>query len=134
MEKRILAMFVARSDANNVLGEPLQLCCSAPRTGFYRDGFCHTGPEDFGAHVVCAQVTAEFLAYTQSQGNDLSTPQPAYGFPGLKPGDCWCLCAARWREARNAGAAPPINLAATHEAALQHISLAELQEHALPAG
>lgn len=120
-------------DAKNVLGEPLELCCSAPRTGFYRDGFCHTGPEDFGVHTVCAQVTTEFLAYTQAQGNDLSTPQPAYGFPGLKPGDCWCLCAARWREARDAGMAPPIHLAATHEATLQHVSLAELQEYSLPA-
>lgn len=119
-----------RAAAKNVLGEPLQLCCNAPRTGFYRDGFCHTGPEDFGVHVVCARVTTEFLAYTKAQGNDLSTPQPAYGFPGLQPGDCWCLCAARWREARDAGMAPSVNLAATHEAALRYISLAELQEYA----
>jgi len=123
-----------RAAAKNVLGEPLQLCCNAPRTGFYRDGFCHTGPEDFGVHVVCARVTVEFLAYTKAQGNDLSTPQPAYGFPGLQPGDCWCLCAARWREARDAGMAPPVNLAATHEAALRYISLAELQEYATTNG
>ncbi|MEO0947235.1 MAG: DUF2237 domain-containing protein [Cyanobacteria bacterium J06641_5] len=126
-------MAVSQPNAKNVLGEPLELCCSAPKTGFYRDGFCHTGPEDLGVHTVCAQVTAEFLAYTQAQGNDLSTPQPAYGFPGLTPGDCWCLCAARWREARDAGTAPPIDLAATHEATLQQVSLAELQEYALPA-
>jgi len=127
-------MTVSQPNAKNVLGDPLQLCCNAPRTGFYRDGFCHTGPEDFGIHSVCAQVTAEFLDYTRVQGNDLSTPQPAYGFPGLKPGDCWCLCAARWREARDAGMAPPIDLAATHEATLQYVSLAELQEYSLPVG
>ncbi len=118
--------------ADNILGEPLQVCCTAPTTGFYRDGFCNTGPDDVGAHVVCARVTAAFLEYTQAKGNDLSTPQPLFGFPGLKPGDCWCLCAARWREARDAGVAPPVNLAATHEAVARYVSLAELEEYALP--
>lgn len=117
--------------AKNVLGQRLELCCSAPRTGFYRDGFCNTGPQDFGSHVVCAQVTEEFLAYTQNLGNDLSTPVPAYQFPGLKPGDRWCLCASRWQEAISAGVAPPIVLAATHENALETIPLEVLQEYAI---
>ncbi|OAB57681.1 hypothetical protein AY600_07055 [Phormidium willei BDU 130791] len=117
--------------AKNVLGQRLELCCSAPRTGFYRDGFCHTGPQDFGRHVVCAQVTEEFLAYTKNLGNDLSTPVPAYQFPGLKPGDRWCLCASRWQEAIRAGVAPPIVLAATHETVLETIPLDVLQEYAI---
>lgn len=100
-------------------------------TGFYRDGFCRTGAGDLGAHVVCAQMTAEFLAFTQAQGNDLSTPVPAYQFPGLQPGDCWCLCAARWKEAMDAGVAPPVQLAATHASALEYVSLSELQLYAL---
>lgn len=105
----------------------------APITGFYRDGVCHTGPGDFGAHVVCAQVTASFLRYTQAQGNDLSTPAPMYNFPGLQPGDRWCLCASRWKEAYDDGVAPPVLLEATHEAALQYVSLEQLKEHALDA-
>lgn len=117
--------------AKNVLGQRLELCCSAPRTGFYRDGFCNTGPQDFGSHIVCAQVTEEFLAYTKKLGNDLSTPVPAYQFPGLKPGDRWCLCASRWQEAISAGVAPPIVLAATHEKALETIPLEVLQEYAI---
>jgi uncharacterized protein (DUF2237 family) len=117
--------------AKNVLGQRLELCCSAPRTGFYRDGFCNTGPQDFGRHIVCAQVTEEFLAYTQNLGNDLSTPVPAYQFPGLKPGDRWCLCASRWQEAISAGVAPPIVLAATHETVLETIPLEVLQEYAI---
>jgi uncharacterized protein (DUF2237 family) len=100
-------------------------------TGFYRDGFCHTGGGDMGAHVVCAQMTAEFLAFTRSRGNDLSTPMPAYDFPGLKPGDCWCLCAARWQEAMEAGVAPLVVLAATHAAALEYVSLADLKQYAV---
>ncbi|KPQ37163.1 MAG: DUF2237 family protein [Phormidium sp.] len=117
--------------AKNVLGQRLELCCSAPRTGFYRDGFCNTGPQDFGRHLVCAQVTEEFLAYTKNLGNDLSTPVPAYQFPGLKPGDRWCLCASRWQEAISAGVAPPIVLSATHEKALETIPLEVLQEYAI---
>jgi uncharacterized protein len=115
----------------NVLGEELQVCCSVTMTGFYRDGVCRTGPGDRGRHVVCAQVTAEFLEYTKAQGNDLSTPMLDYGFPGLKPGDKWCLCAARWQEALAAGVAPPVDLAATQAKALVHVPLAVLQQYAL---
>ena len=111
----------------NVLGEPLQSCCSDPMTGFYRSGSCETGPQDFGAHVVCA----EFLAFSKSRGNDLSTPQPDFGFPGLKPGDRWCLCAARWVEALEAGKAPPVKLTATHKRVLDFISFEVLKQHAL---
>ena len=117
--------------ARNVLGEPLHQCCTSPLTGFERDGFCHTGPHDRGVHVVCAQMTEDFLAYTRAQGNDLSTPIPAYGFPGLKPGDRWCLCAARWAQAERAGVAPLIDLDATQEKALEFVSLELLQKYAL---
>jgi uncharacterized protein len=116
----------------NVLGSELQTCCTDPMTGFFRTGVCVTGPQDRGTHVICARLTAEFLTFTKSQGNDLSTPNPAYNFPGLNPGDCWCLCANRWREALQAGVAPPVNLAATHTAALDFVSLADLQQHAIP--
>ena len=112
--------------AKNVFGEDLQMCCNDPKTGFYRDGFCHTGPDDAGVHVVCAHMTDEFLEFTKSQGNDLSTPMPAFGFPGLKAGDRWCLCASRWKEALEAGVAPPVVLEATHEKALQIVSLDQL--------
>lgn len=115
----------------NVLGEPLQSCCSDPMTGFYRSGSCETGPQDFGAHVVCAEVNADFLAFSKSRGNDLSTPQPDFGFPGLKPGDRWCLCAARWVEALEAGKAPPVKLTATHKRVLDFISFEVLKQHAL---
>ncbi|HAG80382.1 MAG TPA: DUF2237 domain-containing protein [Cyanobacteria bacterium UBA12227] len=119
------------TNATNVLGGELQICCTSPMTGFYRDGKCNTGGGDFGAHVVCAEVTEEFLAFTKSQGNDLSTPVTAFNFPGLKPGDRWCLCASRWKEALDAGVAPPIILSATHASALEYVSLAELKQHAL---
>ena len=118
------------TQAKNVLGGPLAVCCTNPRTGFYRTGSCETGPEDLGSHTVCAEMTAEFLEFTRSRGNDLSTPLPAYGFPGLKPGDKWCLCAARWKEAADAGVAPPVILAATHERALEVVDLDELRAHA----
>ncbi len=121
----------ATSTAKNVLGTDLELCCSSPVTGFYRDGYCHTGAGDYGVHVVCAQVTETFLTYTRSQGNDLSTPVPAFNFPGLKPGDRWCLCAARWKEAMEDGVAPPIVLKATHAAALESIPLEDLKRYAL---
>ncbi|MFQ3679163.1 MAG: DUF2237 domain-containing protein [Pseudanabaenaceae cyanobacterium] len=117
--------------SRNVLGTPLQTCSLAPRTGFYRNGCCDTGAGDMGVHVVCAQVTAEFLAFTKAQGNDLSTPQPVYDFPGLQPGDRWCLCAARWYEAHQAGVAPPVVLTATHAAALEYIPLDTLRQYAL---
>ncbi len=117
--------------AHNVLGTPLQTCCTNPLTGFYRDGCCRTGAGDYGAHVVCAQMTAAFLDFTKAQGNDLSTPVPAYQFPGLKPGDRWCLCASRWQEALEIGVAPPVILEATHASALEYTSLADLKAHAL---
>lgn len=115
----------------NVLGGPLQSCSDTPRTGFYRDGCCNTGADDFGAHVVCASMTAEFLAFSSARGNDLTTAHPELGFPGVKPGDRWCLCAARWVEALSAGAAPHIVLAATHEAMLEYATLAHLKRYAL---
>ena len=119
------------NDDKNVLGGALVPCSTSPRTGFFRDGCCNTGPDDVGLHVVCAQMTAAFLAYSREQGNDLSTPAPDHGFPGLKPGDRWCLCAGRWREAFDAGVAPPVILAATHEETLAVIPLAALTRHAL---
>ncbi len=115
----------------NVLGGPLEICGTSPATGFFRTGKCLTGPQDSGSHVVCAEVTAEFLAFTRSRGNDLSTPAPELGFPGLKPGDRWCLCALRWKEALEAGVAPPVILAATHRNVLRHVSLADLKAHVL---
>ena len=117
------------ADEVNVLGEPLECCCTAPRTGWFRDGYCRTGEDDVGVHSVCARVTREFLAFTKSRGNDLGTPRPP-GFPGLRPGDRWCLCASRWREAAEAGAAPPVVLAATHARSLATVSLEELRRHA----
>ena len=115
----------------NVLGFPLESCSSDPLTGFFRDGCCRTSPADRGRHVVCARVTRDFLQFSLRHGNDLVTPRPAFGFPGLKPGDFWCLCAERWKEALDQGVAPPVRLAATHEAALAHVSLDELERHAL---
>ncbi|MEM9119870.1 MAG: DUF2237 domain-containing protein [Cyanobacteria bacterium P01_F01_bin.56] len=117
--------------AKNVLGGPLETCSTDPMTGFYRDGCCNTGAGDFGSHTVCAQVTEGFLSYSKAQGNDLSTPVLMYHFPGLKPGDRWCVCAARWKQAYDDGVAPPVALEATHEAALQVIPLEILQECAL---
>ena len=119
------------SQARNVLGEPLQTCSERPITGFYRTGCCETVLDDRGAHVVCSQVTAEFLEFSRRRGNDLITPQPAHGFPGLKPGDRWCLCAPRWQEALEAGQAPRVVLRATHEGALGHCSLADLKRLAV---
>ena len=117
--------------ARNVLGDRLQSCSEAPVTGFYRDGCCNTGPEDVGVHTVCALMTEEFLEFSRARGNDLSTPVPEVGFPGLKPGDRWCLCAARWKEALDAGMAPRIVLTATHEATLEVASLADLKKYAI---
>ena len=115
----------------NVLGEPLTPCCHSPKTGFYRDGFCRVGPEDVGIHAICAIMTEEFLAYSLAQGNDLSTPKPQFGFPGLSPGDRWCLCASRWQQAVNVGVAPPVILSGTHERALEVTTLNILRQHAL---
>jgi uncharacterized protein len=114
----------------NVLGGPLMACCFDPLTGYYRDGSCRTGDDDTGTHIICARVTAEFLAFSKSRGNDLSTPRPEQRFRGLKPGDRWCLCVLRWLEALEAGEAPPIILDATHESALEFIPLEELERHA----
>jgi uncharacterized protein (DUF2237 family) len=115
----------------NVLGGPLEDCSHNPKTGFFRDGCCRTDEHDEGRHVICTRVTAEFLAFSKSAGNDLSTPRPQYGFQGLEPGDCWCVCALRWREAMEAGAAPPVRLTATHEAALRYVTLEDLTRHAI---
>ena len=115
----------------NVLGGVLEPCSIAPRTGFYRDGCCNTGPEDLGLHVVCARMTRAFLDHAREQGNDLTTPVPEFGFPGLRPGDRWCLCAGAWRRAYEAGVAPPVVLAGTHEETLAVVPLAILEEHAL---
>lgn len=119
--------------ALNVLGTALLACSFDPLTGFFRDGCCNTDDHDQGTHVVCARVTAEFLAYSRQRGNDLSTPRPEYRFAGLQPGDRWCLCALRWKEALVAGVAPPVQLEATHAKALTVVTLAQLQAHALPA-
>ena len=115
----------------NVLGTDLQPCCTDPMTGYYRDGVCNTGPTDTGRHVVCAIMTEEFLTFTKSRGNDLSTPRPEYQFPGLRPGDGWCLCALRWKEAYEAGCAPLVRLESTHEKALEYVEFSALLERKL---
>jgi hypothetical protein len=115
----------------NVFGETIAVCSVKPLTGFYRTGCCETGAEDAGVHTVCIEATREFLAFSKSVGNDLSTPRPEFGFAGLKPGDRWCLCAARWQEALEAGAAPRVVLTATHEATLEIVQIADLKRHAL---
>lgn len=117
------------AEAVNVLGEQLEACGRDPETGFYRDGCCNTGPDDFGSHTVCVVVTDDFLAFSRTCGNDLSTPRPEFGFPGLKSGDNWCLCAARWQEAFEAGCAPRVRLRATHQTALEICALADLKAH-----
>ncbi len=115
----------------NVFGEPLATCSDAPLTGWTRNGCCETDAQDRGSHTVCAVMTAEFLEFSQSRGNDLSTPHPEFGFPGLKPGDRWCLCAARWLEAWQAGRAPRVHLKATHRRALEIVELSALKSHAI---
>jgi uncharacterized protein len=115
--------------SKNVLGTDLEVCSIDPMTGYYRDGYCNTGPADTGTHVVAAVITQDFLDFTASCGNDLQTPIPEYGFTGLKPGDGWCLCATRWLEAQRAGVAPPINLKATHAKALDFIGLETLKQY-----
>ncbi len=118
--------------SRNVLGEKLQSCSEDdPVTGFYRDGCCNVGPDDLGVHAVCVRLTVEFLAFSKARGNDLSTPMPQFGFDGLKPGDQWCLCAARWKEAFDANAAPRVVLRATHEATLAFVSLEDLKKFAV---
>lgn len=122
---------MTKSDAKNVLGGELNSCCTDPMTGFFRDGFCHTHEQDVGTHVVCAVMTDEFLDFTRSRGNDLTTPRPEFDFPGLKAGDGWCLCVLRWKEAYEAGVAPPVKLEATHEKALNYVTLEALKSHAI---
>ena len=122
---------MAREPDSNVVGGELLECSAEPLTGFFRDGCCATGPEDVGSHTVCVIVTEEFLSFSRRAGNDLSTPQPQLGFPGLKPGDCWCVCAARWLEAHDSGCAPPVLLAATHERALELIEIDTLLAYAI---
>ncbi|MCA3008812.1 MAG: DUF2237 domain-containing protein [Phycisphaerales bacterium] len=118
--------------SRNVLGNKLVPCSTQPRTGYFRDGCCNTNDDDFGVHTVCAEVTADFLAFSKQSGNDLSTPRPEYGFPGLKPGDRWCLCASRWVEAMEAGCAPRVVLESTHERTLAFVALPALQAFAIP--
>jgi uncharacterized protein (DUF2237 family) len=122
---------VTDEQPKNVLGEPLDVCSLSPRTGFTRSGACETGPQDFGSHTVCTQVTQEFLAFSRAKGNDLTTPVPQFDFPGLKPGDRWCLCAARWKEAFDASCAPRVVLRATHARALEIVSLDALKARAI---
>jgi uncharacterized protein (DUF2237 family) len=119
-----------RAPSINVLGGVLEPCSTRPVTGFYRDGCCNTGAEDIGLHTVCVVLTAEFLLFSKSRGNDLSTPMPQYGFPGLNPGDRWCLCASRWKEAFDANVAPQVVLEATHAVTLHVVSLGDLKQHA----
>ena len=120
-------------EKKNVLGGPLEACCFAPKTGFFRDGYCRTDETDRGRHIICAEMTEGFLRYTKEQGNDLSTPRPEFSFPGLQPGDRWCLCALRWKEAWEDGEAPSVILEACEESALQIIPLEALKEHAIKA-
>lgn len=115
----------------NVLGTELESCCTSPMTGFFRDGYCRTGMQDVGLHLVCSVMTDEFLQFSQAVGNDLSTPVPAYDFPGLEAGDQWCLCVKRWKEAWKAGCAPNVKLAATHMSAIEFVSLEDLKEYAI---
>jgi uncharacterized protein (DUF2237 family) len=120
-----------RKSSRNVLGEPIETCSIEPMTGFFRDGCCDTSREDRGSHTVCAVMTAAFLEFSKSRGNDLSTPVPEYRFPGLQPGNRWCLCAPRWREAYEANCAPRVVLRSTHEGALEHCTLADLKRFAV---
>ena len=120
-----------RNPSLNVLGGKLEICSIKPMTGFFRDGCCDTSPADVGSHTVCAVMTAEFLAFSKAKGNDLSTPMPDFGFPGLVPGDRWCLCAPRWQEALDAGSAPRIVLRASQIGALDHCELADLKRFAI---
>ncbi|MEM7617308.1 MAG: DUF2237 domain-containing protein [Pseudomonadota bacterium] len=122
---------LSKRTATNILGTELQACCYEPITGFFRDGYCHTNQIDHGSHVVCAIITDEFLEFTKSRGNDLSTPRPEYQFPGLKAGNSWCLCAMRWQEAYEVGVAPPVKLKSTHIKALEIIDKEILIKHSI---
>lgn len=122
---------MSKKSSFSVLGTPLELCSCEPMTGWFRNGFCETDKDDRGSHVVCAEMTDEFLAYTRRRGNDLSTPRPEFGFPGLEAGDHWCLCAIRWAEAVEAGVAPPVFLERTERSALEVVDLDTLKRHAV---
>lgn len=122
---------MSQVESLNVLGLPLEVCGEDPLTGFYRDGNCSTGSNDVGSHTVCAKVTEAFLTFSQENGNDLSTPVPEYDFPGLKPGDRWCVCATRWKQAFEAGAAPAVYILATNQKTLKYIELEDLKKHAI---
>lgn len=122
---------IEMDESLNVYGEPLEECCNNPLTGFFRDGCCNTSDQDVGSHTVCVSLTAEFLSFSKAKGNDLSTPRPEFGFPGLEPGQSWCLCAARWREAHEAGAAPRLWLTRTHRRALEIVPIELLREYAM---
>ncbi|MCA2998948.1 MAG: DUF2237 domain-containing protein [Rhodocyclaceae bacterium] len=122
---------MTQTSARNVLGDKLQPCCFDPMTGYFRDGFCHTVDDDHGSHTVCAIMSDEFLAFSKAQGNDLCTPRPEYGFPGLKAGDKWCVCVSRWEEAFVVGKAPKVVLESTHERALELVELSELRANAI---
>lgn len=131
--KKYESQTMDKSEVKNVLGTQLQSCCIDPMTGFYRDGHCYTGAQDYGTHILCARVTKEFLEYSKEQGNDLMTPLPDRHFPGLKPGDHWCLCISRWLEALEVGVAPPVRLEATHQKALQYTSIEVLKSYSVEA-
>lgn len=118
-------------EEKNVFGEELEACSISPMTGFYRDGCCRTGPQDLGMHIVCTEVTEEFLEFSKLKGNDLSTPNPEFDFPGLRPGDRWCVCALRWKAAMDSGYAPPVILASTHESVLEVLSFEDLKKYAI---
>ena len=122
---------MSKEEVINIFGDKIEACCHDPVTGFFRDGFCNTDEHDFGSHVVCAEITEDFLIFSKSQGNDLSTPRPEFNFPGLKEGDKWCVCAQTWQDAFDAGVACPVNLEATHEETLQIISLEDLQSKSI---
>ncbi len=126
-----LATGVNTVPAKNVLGTDLQTCSTNPLTGFYRDGCCNTGADDLGLHLVCIEATEEFLTFSKAVGNDLSTPIPEWGFPGVRPGDRWCLCVERWKEARYHDAAPRVNLEATHISTLEFVDLEDLQQYSV---
>lgn len=130
----VMSMASGYRPGRNVLGGELEVCGTLPLTGFFRNGCCDTGPDDFGSHTVCAVMTDRFLLFSLERGNDLSTPRPDYRFPGLQAGDRWCLCASRWQEAFEAGMAPSVVLEATHEAALEFVSLEDLKSHAMTSG
>ncbi len=121
---------MGEENQKNVFGEPLRECSTDPVTGFLRDGCCHSSPSDPGLHLVCAEMTEEFLIFSKSRGNDLSTPRPEFQFPGLKPGNRWCICALRWKEALEGGVAPPVFLQSTHQSALEVIDFSDLKKYA----